>query len=376
MGERLDNPPLPSTAFHPKIDYMYQLVDIIAQETGEGRLIVRFLISAMDGQLPDFQPCHRIDAARLLVKLGFDQAQTVIDHAAAQRAANRNSRSQRQPQPQPESVNAARQVRDQLAQIVREETDDGRAAVQFLVNVMQGELPEFKPCHRLSAAKELLQRGFDYAPDADDPAAAEPEPTPEELEAQRRRAEDIEFSRHGWVYYESYPYPCVCEDRLHDCKGNVLDPRTTRQSSSAKGPGATSVSSANPTKSTTTSPATPSTSPDGTPSIPRTPSTSTASTGSTETGNTSTPQIRSARTDLSSAPPSAAPDPARPQRSIIATLPASCRRRPGTLVYPPSIGRTAGGFCHGHGNGTQDQGPRTPGHRRRTQPPRGRRGAV
>ena len=228
---------MPSPAFHPKIEYMSDLADIIAQETGDGRLIVRFLISAMDGQLPDFQPCHRIDAARLLVKLGFDQAQTVIDHAAAQRAANRNSRSQRQPQPQPESVNAARQVRDQLAQIVREETDDGRAAVQFLVNVMQGELPEFKPCHRLSAAKELLQRGFDYAPDADDPAAAEPEPTPEELEAQRRRAEDIEFSRHGWVYYKSYPYPCVCEDRLHDCKGNVLDDEQ-RAKALRKGPGA------------------------------------------------------------------------------------------------------------------------------------------
>ena len=30
---------------------------------------------------------------------------------------------------------------------------------------MQGEFPDFKPCHRLSAAKELLQRGFDYLPD-------------------------------------------------------------------------------------------------------------------------------------------------------------------------------------------------------------------
>ena len=211
---------------------MSNLADIIAQETQDGRLIVQFLVSAMEGELPDFQPCHRIDAARLLVKLGYDQAQAVIDHAraAAQRAPNRNSRSQPQPQAQSqrqaesEAQSAAHRVRAQLAQIVREETGDGYITVQFLIDAMQGEFPDFKPCHRLSAAKELLQRGFDYLPEDADPQA-EPEPvelTPEELEAQRH-AELLEFSKHGPVYYRNYPYPCVCEDRLHDCEGNPLD---------------------------------------------------------------------------------------------------------------------------------------------------------
>ena len=27
------------------------------------------------------------------------------------------------------------------------------------------------------------------------------------------------------MYYECYPYPCVCADFLHDCNGNVLNPR-------------------------------------------------------------------------------------------------------------------------------------------------------
>ena len=212
---------------------MSNLADIIAQETQDGRLIVRFLLSAMHGDLPDFQPCHRIDAARLLVKLGFDQAQTVIDRARAQRAAaqrapNRYSRSQPQEQAESESLSAAHRVRSELARIVREETDDGRVAVRFLIDAMQGEFSDFKPCHRLSAARELLQRGFDYVPDDPDSheSAAEPEPaepTPEELEAQRRRAEDMEFAIHGPVYYKSYPYPCPCEDRRHDCQGNVLD---------------------------------------------------------------------------------------------------------------------------------------------------------
>ena len=231
-----------SPAVLPKIEYMSSLADIIAQETQDGRLIVRFLISAMDGDLTDFQPCHRIDAARLLVKLGFDQAQTVIDRDRdAQRTPNRDSRSlpqtrrQRDSHAQPEtgwlfessseseSLNATNSIRDQLAQIVREETDDGRVAVRFLIDAMRGEFPDFKPCHRLSAARELLQRGFDYVPDDD--AQAEPEPaelTPEALDA-RRRAELIEFSKHGPGYYQIHPFPCVCEDRLHDCDGNPLD---------------------------------------------------------------------------------------------------------------------------------------------------------
>ena len=209
---------------------MSNLADIIAQETQDGRLIVRFLISAMDGDLTDFLPCHRIDAARLLVKLGFDQAQTVIDRARAdQRARQPDSRSQPQDQRQSESQSADNSIRSQLAAIVREETDDGRIAVRFLIDAMQGEFPDFKPCHRLSAAKELLQRGFDYLPDDAEAQAAEPvELTPEELEAQRR-AELIEFSKHGPVYYRTHTFPCLCEDRLHDCEGNVLDDEQREQ---------------------------------------------------------------------------------------------------------------------------------------------------
>ena len=82
---------------------MSQLADIVAQETRDGRLIVRFLIYAMDGEFPDFQPCHRIDAARLLVKLGFDQAQDAVDRAnAARRPRQRDSGAQAEAQQQTE----------------------------------------------------------------------------------------------------------------------------------------------------------------------------------------------------------------------------------------------------------------------------------
>ena len=205
---------------------MSALADIIAQETRNGRLIVRFLISTMHGDLPDSQPCHRLDAARLLVKLGFEPAKSIVAQAdPRQRTPKTHPRPR--PEPQSESAEATHRIRSALAEIVRDETDHGRAAVRFLVDAMQGQLPDFKPCHRLSAAKELLRLGFDHDAedqdqDAGDAAPAEPEPDPAEIEAQRRRAEDIEFSQHGPVYYATYPYPCVCEDRRHDCNGNPL----------------------------------------------------------------------------------------------------------------------------------------------------------
>ena len=223
---------------------MSEIADIIAQETQDGRLIVRFLISTMHGELPDSQPCHRLDAARLLVKLGFEPARSVVDQADRQRTPKTHPRPK--PQPQSEPAEATQHIRSALAEIVREETDNGRAAVRFLVDAMQGQLPEFKPCHRLSAAKELLRLGFnhdaeDSGHDPRDAAQADPEPDPEEpdpaeIEAQRQLAEDIEFSLHSPVYYQTYPYPCVCEDRLHDCEGNALDDRQLEQAA-CKGPG-------------------------------------------------------------------------------------------------------------------------------------------
>ena len=220
---RSDHTPLTRPAAIPKIEYMSSLADIIAQETEDGRLIVQFLVSAMEGELTDFQPCHRIDAATSPRQTRLSTRPRPPSTAPrrpaarnAQRAPNRNSRSQAQAQAQSqrqaesESQSATNSIRAQLAQIVREETGDGYITVQFLIDAMQGEFPDFKPCHRLSAAKELLQRGFDYLPDdPDSQAAAEPEPvelTPEEREAQRH-AELLEFSKHGPVYYQKLPLP-------------------------------------------------------------------------------------------------------------------------------------------------------------------------
>ncbi len=135
------------------------LANIVREETNDGRLIIRFLVKAMQGRLENARPSHQLDAARQLIRIGFKDAQSFIDsfqspsgRPAARSAAARSTRA---------TGPAANALLQQLAEIVRQETDNGRTAIRFLVNVMQGELKGFKPSHRLAAAKELLNRGFD-----------------------------------------------------------------------------------------------------------------------------------------------------------------------------------------------------------------------
>ena len=52
-----------------------------------------------------------------------------------------------------------------LAQLVQSNTKDGHTIIDFLIDVMQGRLNHFKPCHRLSAARMLIIYGHQ---DADD----------------------------------------------------------------------------------------------------------------------------------------------------------------------------------------------------------------
>ena len=131
-----------------------EIQEIVRQETDGGRRIVRFLVGAMEGQLQDAKPSHRLNAARQLVNLGFTDAKDFIDRSAQHRRRNA-------PEPRGKTPVA---ISGKLAQIVREETEDGRLAIRFLVDVMEGTLEGFKPHHRLAAARELLRRGFDDAP--------------------------------------------------------------------------------------------------------------------------------------------------------------------------------------------------------------------
>ena len=129
------------------------LADIIREETDDGRLVVRFLIDIMQGKVDDSKPCHRLAAAHQLLNLGFHGAKAVIQSVPQ----STNGRA-------PSRTTSVSRFDQGIADIIKLETSDGRDAVRFLVDVMQGNLDDFKPCHRLAAAKELLRRGFDSSP--------------------------------------------------------------------------------------------------------------------------------------------------------------------------------------------------------------------
>ena len=160
-----DNPEAPTPS----------LADIVREETEDGRLIVRFLIEVMQGLLEQSKPCHQLDAARQLLNLGFHPAQSFIDANTPAAQTQRNLRALRALRVLGVETTPLQQ---ELAALIREETDNGRTTVRFLIDVMQGTIPDFKPHHRLSAAKELLRRGFDAPtpPDAGNPAGQESAP--------------------------------------------------------------------------------------------------------------------------------------------------------------------------------------------------------
>lgn len=178
------------------------IADIIREETDHGRTVVKFLISAMQNELPDFKPCHRLDAARQLVKFGFDPARSFLDtYMSIEGPAPTRTVAAAQAEPQHE-------LHPDLARIVAEETQDGRAPVRFLVRVMLGELSEFKPHHRINSAKELLRLGFPTE------AAQEPERKPE-------RFFTLADGRTVTYGNNEHDPTCDCRTGLTDCYGGA-----------------------------------------------------------------------------------------------------------------------------------------------------------
>ena len=130
----------------------------IQAKTDNGDLVIDFLVEVMQSlprtrygdERPDFKICHRLDAAKLLTRYGRDEAiDFILDNPPEP------SRSRKSSGPSEES-----EFDIALAKKIRESTDDGVSVVRFLINVMQGDLKAFGAQHRMTAARELLSRGF------------------------------------------------------------------------------------------------------------------------------------------------------------------------------------------------------------------------
>ena len=133
------------------------LAQRIQAKTDNGDLIIDFLIEVMRSELDDFRLCHRLQAARLLTRHGWESP-TAARHEAIDFIIDNP------PELSGNSSNPGSShdtfFDEALAKRIQDSTDDGATVCRFLINVMEGELKAFTPQHRISAARELLTRGF------------------------------------------------------------------------------------------------------------------------------------------------------------------------------------------------------------------------
>ena len=131
----------------------YEVAHLIRSETAEGHTIVNFLVDTMTGRDRPFtpkklkiKPADRIAAARELLRRGFGDLG-----------------SRRKQSDITDEANAYDTLHTDLARRMREYSERGTDTVRFLLEVMSDPDPdlEFTIHHRLSAAQELLRRGWD-----------------------------------------------------------------------------------------------------------------------------------------------------------------------------------------------------------------------
>ena len=131
----------------------YEIAHLIRHETAEGHTLVEFLIHIMSGRDRPFtpkkfriKPADRMAAARELLRRGFGDIGT-----------------RRKPSDTADEANAYDTLHTDLAQRMREYSERGTDTVRFLLEVMSDPDPdlEFTIHHRMSAAQELLRRGWD-----------------------------------------------------------------------------------------------------------------------------------------------------------------------------------------------------------------------
>ena len=131
----------------------YEIAHLIRHETAEGHTVVNFLVDIMSGRDRPFtpkkfriKPADRMAAARELLRRGFG------DLGSRRKLSDSTDES-----------NAYDTLHTDLAKRMREYSERGTDTVRFLLEVMSDPDPdlEFTIHHRMSAAQELLRRGWD-----------------------------------------------------------------------------------------------------------------------------------------------------------------------------------------------------------------------
>ena len=152
------------------------IADIVREKTGDGALIIDFFTDVMTGRIEGAELCHRIDAAKQLVKYGSkDAAEFIAKYKGVPCGHSTRGRpNQADPCSAPErtlvevTLNAPPTLTREfltvlsgideflMARLIRAQTADGDTIIEFLDDVMHDRADGFKTRHRIAAAKELI----------------------------------------------------------------------------------------------------------------------------------------------------------------------------------------------------------------------------
>ena len=147
----------------------------ILEGTKGGYDIARFLAETMRGETLGVKVNHRLEAAKQLIKHGFQQDQPDInpplpqdeDESAVQSPLSPGERVRVRGKEIAQPITHLDILNYQIAHLIRHETAEGHTIVNFLVDTMTGRDRPFtprkfriKPADRMAAARELLRRGF------------------------------------------------------------------------------------------------------------------------------------------------------------------------------------------------------------------------
>ena len=148
---------------HIPIDTLQRIQRIVLEETQGGRTIIRNLVSIMNGDDPDGKPSHRLQSARILLRLGFEEAREALGSSGHQRnaASQQDEMAQDGSQPAQQPLSPEHEkVNKKLVARIRVDSEGGASMVRVLLEILEGNDPDARTRDRIEAAKVLLHWGF------------------------------------------------------------------------------------------------------------------------------------------------------------------------------------------------------------------------
>ncbi len=155
-------------------DFAESLKQAVIEQTDNGRRIIQSVTSIMEGDAPNCTPWHRLEAAKLLHKLGLGNTPTanhkpplpagedwgegnIPSPLMTEEPAPSESKGQDGGEDSPPSLSDEQtKFNNKLIRQIRVDTGDGASIVKYLVEIMEGEDPSTKGRDRLEAIKMLL----------------------------------------------------------------------------------------------------------------------------------------------------------------------------------------------------------------------------